>query len=248
MAEAATDAATGGRGGGAGRGRNRGGRGRVRKEEMVDGNLEPSNPTVPTGSVPPNIKQLLRKLLKDSGPILQAQLTPTWNKANPDTPLNYKEWGFERLKDFIDSMPDLVSKQRDGQARDITITLVGATPAKGAGAGAGGKGEKAIVTQGGDPAAVAKFLSQGKLRFTIDMLVEEFKKFEANAPGKAALAAEGAAGEAPAAEGAPPKKKRNPRQRKERAPKEEGAGGEEAPTDAPKEKDGEAAPAPAAAE
>ena len=59
----------------------------------------------------------------------QPQFTPAWKRTFPDTPLSYQSWGFERLGDFLDAYPSVVTRTPvagEGKRRENTLTLPGA--------------------------------------------------------------------------------------------------------------------------
>jgi len=165
-----------------------------------------------------------------------------WKRTHPDVSLAYKEWGYDRLRDFLNSMPAVLELKKEEGERDFTIYLVGSQQPKTKVRNGAVGGERSLVTAGlaevvaakagADVAAVVSFLMRPRFRFTIDALAEEFKKPSASQ----------AAGNTPAAPKTEPaqeakqKKRRDP---KPRAPKPQ-ATAEDAPAPA-------ADPAPAAA-
>ena len=152
-----------------------------------------------TGSVPKEIKSSIRQMLVETGPLVQSRFLPEWKKKYPETLFDTASWGFQRLTDALESMPDLIVITRDG-AKKSFVSLKGGTapPVSGGESGKGGgamsrdamSGVLAGVIQSKvgnvDPAQVQAFVKQPKLQFTIDCLVEEFAKFSSGArPGLA---------------------------------------------------------------
>jgi hypothetical protein len=54
---------------------------------------------------------------------LPLQLAPAFKEAHPETPLTYREWGFERLRDYLEKIPESVVVTPDGSGRGFTLTV-----------------------------------------------------------------------------------------------------------------------------
>ena len=172
------------------------------------------------------MKKKIKAFLEGTGPILMSRFLPEWGKINADTPFEREAWGFERLTNVFESIPDIIVITKDGPKKSW-VSLVGGplpnietndttpeAPAPKAAAGlsrvamsgvlAGVIASKMPSVVDVDPAQVEKFMRQPKLQFTIDCLVEAFTKFSA---------ASQAGAEDPPAQ-AKPKKAKKPRTRR----------------------------------
>ncbi len=134
--------------------------------------------------VPQDVEARLRALLSESGPLVQSRLLDVWAERYPDAPFDYSAWGFRRLTSALHAMPSVVSVARPHGSRTDTVFPADYDIAKAQGEPDGDDvmqdALSALVARetGADKAAVAAFLAQPALRFTIDCLVSEFHKYQ----------------------------------------------------------------------
>ena len=148
--------------------------------------------------VPMDIRGKIRELIVASGPLMCSQYNSAWKKKFPEVQFNYQEWGFERLQACFESMPQLVVITKDDSKTWVSLTG-GVQPTVGGGGVANNNGvQGAVMSRGNmsgivggviaskvpnvDMDKVKAFMSQPKLEFTIDCLIEEFAKFSTS-PG-----------------------------------------------------------------
>jgi bis(5'-nucleosyl)-tetraphosphatase (symmetrical) len=135
-----------------------------------------------TRQVPQGVEARLRALLSETGPLVQSRFLDAWSARYPDAPFDYSAWGFGRLTSALEAMPSAALLARpqgsrtdtvfpadygiatdQAEAQDVMRNALGAIVAREASA---------------DQAAVAAFLAQPALRFTIDCLVSEYLKYQ----------------------------------------------------------------------
>lgn len=56
-------------------------------------------------------------------PPLSQQLGPAYAKEHPDSALTYREWGFERLRDYLATIESTVAVSPDGSGRGFVVTV-----------------------------------------------------------------------------------------------------------------------------
>uniref|UniRef100_A0A7S0Z265 Uncharacterized protein n=1 Tax=Hemiselmis tepida TaxID=464990 RepID=A0A7S0Z265_9CRYP len=147
---------------------------------------EVERPPLGNTPVPGQIPSQIMKIIESAGHIDLSRLPPTWKAEHPDTPLAYREWGYERLRDYITTLHASIVMTPNASGRDFVLTMPGTpipekalvkkekTPAGATGANAVVPAlAEIIAANGGDAAGVARVLKQAKYRFTIEALARE---------------------------------------------------------------------------